>query len=152
MLEQKMIETKQEVFWKYAKSCICCTEKNKEICQKLQEYRQEKITPSWEILETAFPNAFKQYKKFTETYQLDFNSPETVRRFWLEFHNTYAPKPCHVLKGQINEITYDSSGNPIYKINYNNSEKKVSGELMQKAEKGDKISAHLGFAIEKLTK
>lgn len=151
-----MNETREEVFFNYARQCLSFLKDNprvpKDIYEKLVKHREAGTVPCWDLIEKAFVNAIPEYKKFIKSKNLDETSPDAIRRFWLEHHNTYANKECHVLVGVVESIGDDGQGSPVYEINCNGSCRKFSGKWCKDAKMGDKISVHLGFASEKLKK
>jgi len=149
-----MNETPEEVFFKYARQCLSFLKNNprvpKNVYETLVKYREEGVVPGWDLIEKTFVNAMPEYKKFIKSKNLDEASPDAVRRFWLEHHNTYAKKDCHVFVGVVESVSDDGQGSPVYEIKCNGDCRKFSGKWFKDAKIGDKISVHLGFASEKI--
>ncbi|MBW3002379.1 hypothetical protein KY338_04415 [Candidatus Woesearchaeota archaeon] len=153
MLE-KMVETREEVFFNYARQCLSFLKGNarvpEAVYEQLVRHREEGTVPAWDLIEKAFINAIPEYWKFVRANKLDEYSPDSVRRFWLEHHNTYANKECHVFVGLVESISDDGNGSPVYTVKCPGFCRKFSGKWFRDAKFGDRISVHLGFASEKL--
>lgn len=164
MLE-KMVETPEDVFFKYAYPCSAELLRRKTISPAQKElldyFFEQKKAPKQDLLEVCFPNAIKRLKRFAVGE--DYWTVDNIRAYFFVHHNnviknregSYATSTkqmcelCKVKFGRVLEIE-NINDNIVYVVKYNDGEKtKVSGRYLSDAETGDKISIHWKFAIEK---
>ena len=166
MLE-KMVETPETVFFKYAYPCSSELARRKTIspAQKdlLDYFLEHNKAPERELLEVCFPNAIKRLKRFADGR--DYWSVDNIREYFFVHHNmiidnkeeSYSDKHstpqmrdlCKVKFGKISDIE-NINGNIVYIVKYATFEERVSGRYLPDAKVNDKISIHWRFAIEKI--
>jgi hypothetical protein len=151
----------EEYFFRYAFPCAQVLLDQKKIdgqtYSMLKDLYERGKAPGREVLESSFRSAFRRLKIVAAEMERDAWDCEVIRRYFLEQHNEfidrregdYARFPasfcelCKVSTGEV--ISRDGSA---LRVNVDGQQKKVVGIYLADAKPGDRVSVHLGFAIE----
>ncbi len=151
------------LFLKYAFPCAGVTLARGKITQKeydaLEKAARTSRPVKWKMLERIFAPAWRRIREVARELNADPREANTIRRYYLEFHNKYiknndgsyadAPealkKLCRVEKARI-----VGKGDDYYIIKIGAKKRPVSSMICHNASVGDTVSAHYGYAVEKL--
>jgi len=129
--------------------------KRKELEKKL--LKNEPI--SKQELEKIFASAFRRLKQIAKETERDYWDFSVLRKYWLEEHNRFIDSGdgeygratssfrelCKVHKAEV--LTKEEN---ILTVQYDHTKRKVFATLVPETKKGDKITVHLAFAIERI--
>ncbi|MBI4360075.1 MAG: hypothetical protein HY564_03200 [Candidatus Jacksonbacteria bacterium] len=151
------------LFLKYAFPCAGVTLARGAISKKeydaLENSARTSIPVEWKTLERIFVPAWRRIREVAQKINHDPRDANTIRRYYIEFHNEYiknndgsyahAPealkKLCRVEKAKIVSVKDD-----FFVAAIGRTRRPVSRMLCKNARVGDIVSAHYGYAVEKL--
>ncbi len=113
-------------------------------------------------MESCFPNAFRRIKIISKEMNKDYWNIDVLKKYWLEAHNKFIDEGdgryafattsykdlCKVHKAEVAEIV--DKKRSIILINYDGVSRRVFSTLLPNVSKGDKVTVHLAYAIEKI--
>ena len=124
---------------------------------QLKQMFENNQAPSKEVLEAVFKSAFRRIKQTAGKMHKDYWDLEVIKKYFLEEHNKFIDQGegdykhfgedfkeiCKVYTVEIVE-----KQGRILIVKHNDKLQKVLGDLLPHAKIGDKVTIHLGFAIE----
>ncbi|MFH1399167.1 MAG: hypothetical protein ABIG95_03575 [Candidatus Woesearchaeota archaeon] len=155
--------TPEKLFFRYAFPCAQVLLDLKRIDQacydELKRMFYASETPNREVLQSVFTNGFRRLKSVAAKMNKEPWDVEVIRKYFGEEHNVFIDAGegeyakfgedfkclCKVYYAEI----VDKKGN-VLTVKYDNTVRKVLGDVVPNAKKGDKVTVHLGFAIEVL--
>jgi len=153
----------EKYFLMYAYPCIRnlqhqhkLSEEDAEILEKLLFGKK---TLKRDYLESCFPNAFKRIRIVAAQMNKDYWDIEVLRKYWLEEHNKFieagdgdyaTATPSFKELCKVHKAEVIGKKDNILSVKYDGIIRKVFATLVPDVKKGDKVSVHLAFAIEKL--
>ncbi|MBW2971074.1 HypC/HybG/HupF family hydrogenase formation chaperone [Candidatus Woesearchaeota archaeon] len=155
--------TSETYFFKYAFPCTQVLLDQGKIdqatFQKLKLMHDTHQIPDRKTLENTYKSAFRRLKMIAKRKDKDYWDIEVIKKYFLEDHNIfinlgegdYANFPTELkelCKVYVAEIV-DKNGD-ILTVRYPNTQtqSKVVGKELPEAKVGDKVTIHLGFAVE----
>ena len=113
-------------------------------------------------MEFCFPNAFRRIKIIANEMNKDYWNIDVLKKYWLEEHNKFIDEGdgayayatptfkelCKVRKAEVAEIV--DKKRSIILINYDGFSRRVFSTLLPNVSKGDKVTVHLAYAIERI--
>lgn len=156
-------ETPERYFFKYAFPCAFLKLERKEITKKEYSEMEKKFCNGGSIgkknLERIFKPAFVRIKRLAERMQKDFWSIDVIKEYWLNEHNNLIDENdggwaeqtgrfkdlCKVHMAEIIEERDKS-----LLVRYGNMRREVYNVLVPNAKKGDRVTIHFSYAIEKI--
>ncbi len=148
-------------FFKYSFPCAQVLLDQKKIdnnaYEKLKEMFFSNKAPSKRVLEEVFSSAFRRINIVAKQMNKDAWDLGIIKKYFIEEHNKFIDRGegeyahfgknfkqvCKVYIAEVIDKKED-----ILTVKYNNTIRKVLGNIVPKAKKGDKVTIHLGFAIE----
>ena len=153
----------EEYFFRYAYPCSDMLVKlgklDKERKKILDTEFESNVIPTKLELEECFPEAFRRIKQIAREMNRDYWDMVVIKKYFTEEHNkfidandgTYAKLPDtikNICKVYVAEIL-DVKGN-ILVVKYDHKERSVINKYIEDVKKGDKVTIHFGFAVEKV--
>ena len=155
--------TPEIYFFKYAFPCAYVILLKGELTQEEYKNLEKEFlngsSPSKEILEKSFPNAFARIKRLAERMNKEMWDFEVIQEYWKKEHNRLinegegmyenAPESfkdlCRINNAEIIEIKVDK-----LVVKYNEKKRTVFNILVPDAKIGDRVKIHYAYAIEKV--
>ena len=168
MLEDRMTEKPEEIFFRYAFSCgaelLELKLIGRDIYTRIESFLSEGKTPDREFLEATYPNAIKRIQVLALTLGRDKWDSTVIRQYFIDEHNKVidnvegnyrlmSPQNrelCKVRVGVIKDRYLIKDKLLTYIVDYGDKTEEVVGKYLPDADIGDKITTHWRFAIEKL--
>ena len=156
-------ETPERYFFKYAFPCAFLKLKGEEITKREYYEMERKFYNGSSIgkknLERIFKPAFIRIKRLAERMQKDYWSIDVIKEYWLKEHNKLIDKNdggwaeqqyrfkdlCKIHRAEIIEEKSKS-----LVVKYGNRKREVYNVLVPDAKKGDSVTIHFSYAIEKV--
>jgi len=156
-------ETPERYFFKYAFPCAFLKLERKEITKKEYDEMEKKFCNGDSInkknLERIFEPAFRRIKLLSERMKKDYWNINAIKEYWLNEHNKLIDKNdsgwaeqtgrfkdlCKIHKAEIIE----EKANSIV-VKYGSRKREVYNVLVPDAKKGDTVTIHFSYAIEKV--
>jgi NADPH-dependent ferric siderophore reductase len=154
----------EEYFFRYAYPCsemlVKLGKLNKETKRLLDSEFESNTTPTKLELEEAFPAAFRRIKLIAKKMnKQDYWDEYVIKKYFREEHNnfidandgTYAKLPqslkniCKVYVAEVMDVKDN-----ILVVKYDHTERSVINKFLNDVKKGDKVTIHFGFAVEKI--
>ncbi len=154
----------EQYFFRYAWPCTEILLQTKRVSQErfdnLRELAEEGETPSREILEDTYKGAFENLKKIAQELKLDYWDISVIKRYFIgNWHNEFinngggtfghAPEPmkdmCRINIGIVEEI-----GDRFVTVKFGTKQRRCFNIYNLHLEKGDKVSMHYAYVIEKV--
>lgn len=161
-----ILETPERYFLKYAYPCSFVLVDQGRITEKKRKELEKKLLTNEKIdrieLENLFPAAFKRIKELASQMNKDAWDLDVIKEYFFgEKHNDFIDKKdgmyaafgptfrelCKVHKAKV--IARQAKGN-VLAVKYGNVKRNVFATLVHDAKKGDKVTVHLAFAVEKI--
>ncbi len=167
-LENKMNETPEKVFFKYAYPCGSDLLQLGLIDQtdfsKLEQYKKSGEIPERDILEKLYVNAFKRIDAVASSIGKSRWDVDSIRRYFLVEHNNIIDREkglykdahhtikdlCKVRIGIVKKKE-SRNGTLVYSIDYGEHVEVAVGNDLPNVEIGERISTHWGFVVEKIS-
>ena len=151
----------EQYFFKYAFPCAQVLLDQHKIDKAAYDELKRRFYANEDVskkdLEQIFVNGFRRLKIVANKMGKQPWDNEVIRRYFVEEHNQFIDEGegeyanfgedfrsvCKVYEAEI----IDKKDN-ILTVKYNNTTRKVLGDIVKNAKVGDKVTIHLGFAIE----
>jgi hypothetical protein len=157
-------ETPERYFLKYAYPCSFVLVEQARISEQKRKELEKKLLENKPIdrdeLEKIFPAAFKRIKQLAKGMKKDVWDLDVIREYFFgEKHNDFIDKrdgmyavfgPTFKELCKVHKTTIIARKNNVLTVRYGSVERKVFATLVPDAKKGDKVTVHLAFAIEKI--
>jgi hypothetical protein len=162
--EKVISDSPERYFLKYAYPCSFVLVEQAMISEQERKELEKKLLENKPIgrneLEKIFPAAFKRIKKLAKEMKKDAWDLAVIREYFFgEKHNDFIDKSdgmyavfgptfkelCKVHKAEI-----IAKKDNVLAVKYGPVERNVFATLVPDAKKGDKVTVHLAFAIEKI--
>lgn len=157
-------EAPERYFLKYAYPCSFVLVEQGRITEKKRKELEKKLLGNKPIdrneLEALFPAAFKRIKELAEEMERDAWDLAVIKEYFFgEKHNDFIEKkdgmyavfgPTFKELCKIHKAEVIARKNNVLTVKYNSVERNVFATLVPDAKKGDKVTVHLAFAIEKI--
>jgi len=162
--EEITSETPERYFLKYAYPCSFVLVEQARISEQKRKELEKKLLENKPIdrdeLEKIFPAAFKRIRQLAGEMKKDAWGLAVIREYFFgEKHNDFIDKSdgmyavfgptfkelCKVHKAEI-----IAKKDNVLAVKYGSVERNVFATLVPDAKKGDKVTVHLAFAIEKI--
>ena len=162
-MKQIKNDSPENCFLKYAFPCantlLCNNQITKKEFKELQKDVLEGKTVHRERLLKLFPAAFRRISEVADKINKCVWDSEVIRHYFIDEHNEYIdrgegnyknfPKTfrnfCKVYKAEI----VKKEGR-FLSVKYNSMKREVLADLVPEAEKGDVVTIHQGYAVEKI--
>lgn len=154
----------ESYFLRYAYPCAFIIRERNEIDDKTMEMLEkaaiEKKILGRKFLEKVFHNAFKRIEILAKEMGKDKWDFEVIKKYFRERHNEeidnkidyYANAPESLRElSKVSEARIVDKRPGFFVVQYENKTRTVSDVFVPDAEKGDNITIHYGFAVEKLS-
>jgi hypothetical protein len=162
--EKIISETPERYFLRYAYPCSFVLVEQARISEQKRKELEKKLLNNEKIdrveLENLFPAAFKRIKELALAMKKDAWSLDVIREYFFgEKHNDFIDKKdgMYALFGptfreicKVHKAEVIARKNNVLTVKYGSVERNVFATLVPDAKKGDKVTVHLAFAIEKI--
>ena len=145
-------ETPEQIFFKYAfpaakvKACVRIGE-NK--VNELEDLLVKGEAPSRDELNDLFPKAVERLKETAQKRRLQVWEVDNIRFYWLVEHEKYVDHSCKIFLADF--LEKNSFDGKVYEIKAKLNDKETVLKSYKLFDKNDKVSCHLGYAVEKLS-
>jgi hypothetical protein len=154
----------EEYFLRYAFPCIGnLTQKNrlsKGDAENLEKIVFEKKTIQKDYLESCFPEAFRRIKEVAGQMKKPYWNVSVIKKYWEEEHNRFIDsgdgeysKATNSFKElcKVHKAEVIAKKDNVLTVKYGEITRNVFATLAPDAKKGDRVTVHLAFAIEKIS-
>jgi hypothetical protein len=162
--EEITSKTPERYFLKYAYPCSFVLVEQARISEQKRKELEKKLLESKPIdrnkLEKIFPAAFKRIRQLAREMKKDAWDLAVIKEYFFgEKHNDFIDKndgmyaifgPTFKELCKVHKAEIIAKKDNVLAVKYGSVERNVFATLVPDAKKGDKVTVHLAFAIEKI--
>jgi len=153
----------EEYFLRYAYPCINNLVQRKRLSKddagNLENLLFDKKSITRSYLESCFPEAFRRIKEVAKQMKKPRWDVSVIKKYWEKDHNKFIDagdgeysRATNSFKElcKVHKAAVVAKKDNILTVKYDNTQRNVFATLVPYVKKGDRVTVHLAFAIEKL--